>query len=91
MKLAHSDAPGDSRLARPRRCGVPKLRYNEFGEPILNSFYLLQRFTFLKIIFSYRIILLFPSNILKKLVVKMTLYPNFLAARTHTQPPLSIR
>ena len=50
MKLAHSDAPGDSRLARPRRCGVPKLRYNEFGEPILNSFYLLQRFTFLKII-----------------------------------------
>jgi hypothetical protein len=59
----------------PHRCDVPKLRYNEFGEAILNSFYLLQSFTFLKNYFSYRIILLFPSNILKKLVVKMKLYP----------------
>jgi len=49
-KKTHSDAPGDSLLARPRRCGVPKMRYNEFGKPTPDLFYLNQRSTFLKII-----------------------------------------
>jgi len=65
-KKAHSDAPGDSLLARPRRCGVPKMRYNEFGKHTPNLFYQNQRFTFLKNYSGYRIILFSPSNIFKK-------------------------
>jgi hypothetical protein len=50
-KKAHSDAPGDSFLARPRRCGVPKMRYNEFGKHTTpNLFYQYPHFTCWEII-----------------------------------------
>ncbi len=56
-KTAHSYAPGDSPFARPRRYGVPRMRYNEFGK--LNSEFILSKsaFHFFKNYSGYRIIL----------------------------------
>jgi hypothetical protein len=71
-------APGDSLLTRPRRCGVPKMRYNEFGRTYSELRSSKSTFHFFEKYSGYRIISFFPSNILKKLVVKMTLYLNYL-------------
>jgi hypothetical protein len=64
--MAHSDAPANSLLARPRRCSVLKMRYNEFGKHSPNLFYQNQRFTVFLNYSGYRIILFSPLNIFEK-------------------------